>query len=33
MTSFMNQILHFTNLHDKLSKFVLYPSLGFSNIH
>jgi hypothetical protein len=29
----MNQILHLTNPHDKLSKFVLYPSIGFSSIH
>jgi hypothetical protein len=29
----MNQILHLTNSHDKLSIFVLYPSLGFSSIY
>jgi hypothetical protein len=32
-TSFLNQILHLTNSHDKLSAFVLYPSLGFSSIY
>jgi hypothetical protein len=30
---FMNQILHLTNPHDKLSIFVLYPSLGFPSIY
>jgi hypothetical protein len=29
----MNQIFHLTNHHDKLSIFVLYPSLGFSSIY
>jgi hypothetical protein len=29
----MNQILHLTNPHDKLSIFVLYPSLGFPSIY
>jgi hypothetical protein len=33
MTCFMNQILHLTNPHDKLSIFVLYPSLGFLSIY
>jgi hypothetical protein len=33
MTSFMNQILHLANPHDKLSIFVLYPSFGFPCIH
>jgi hypothetical protein len=33
MTSFMNQILHLANPHDKLSTFVLYPHLGFLSIH
>jgi hypothetical protein len=33
MTSFMNQILHLANPHDKLSIFVLYPRLGFPSIH
>jgi hypothetical protein len=33
MTSLMNQILHLTNPHDKLSTFVLYPRLGFLSIH
>jgi hypothetical protein len=32
-TSFLNQILHLANPHDKLSTFVLYPSLGFPSIH
>jgi hypothetical protein len=32
-TSFLNQILHLANHHDKLSTFVLYPSLGFSSIY
>jgi hypothetical protein len=30
---FMNQILHLTNPHDKLSIFVLYPNLGFPSIY
>jgi hypothetical protein len=30
-TSFLNQILHLANPHDKLSAFVLYPSLGTTN--
>jgi hypothetical protein len=30
---FSNQILHLTNPHDKLSTFVLYPSLGFPSIY
>jgi hypothetical protein len=30
---FMNQILHFANPHDKLSTFMLYPSLGFPSIY
>jgi hypothetical protein len=29
----MNQNLHLANPHDKLSIFVLYPSLGFPNIY
>jgi hypothetical protein len=29
----MNQILHLANPHDKLSTFVLYPSLWFSSIY
>jgi hypothetical protein len=33
MASFMNQILHLANPHDKLSTFILYPSLGFPSIH
>jgi hypothetical protein len=33
MASFMNQILHLANPHDKLSTFVLYPRLGFPSIH
>jgi hypothetical protein len=33
MACFMNQILHLTNLHDKLSIFVLYPSLRFPSIY
>jgi hypothetical protein len=33
MASFMNQILHLANPHDKLSIFVLYPHLGFLSIH
>jgi hypothetical protein len=32
-TSLLNQILHLTNPHDKLSTFVLYPSLRFSSIY
>jgi hypothetical protein len=32
-TSFLNQILHLTNPHDKLSTFVLYPSHGFPSIY
>jgi hypothetical protein len=32
-TSFSNQILHVVNPHDKLSTFVLYPSLGFLSIY
>jgi hypothetical protein len=32
-TSFLNQILHLANPHDKLSTFVLYPSLGFPSIY
>jgi hypothetical protein len=32
-TSFLNQILHLANPHDKLSIFVLYPSLGFPSIY
>jgi hypothetical protein len=31
--SFLNQILHLANPHDKLSTFVLYPSLGFPSIY
>jgi hypothetical protein len=31
--SFLNQILHLTNPHDKLSTFVLYPSRGFPSIY
>jgi hypothetical protein len=31
--SFLNQILHLANAHDKLSTFVLYPSLGFPSIY
>jgi hypothetical protein len=31
--SFLNQTLHLANLHDKLSTFVLYPSLGFPSIY
>jgi hypothetical protein len=33
MSSFMDQILHLANPHDKLSTFVLYPRLGFLSIH
>jgi hypothetical protein len=33
MACFMNQILHLTNPYDKLSIFVLYPSLGFPSIY
>jgi hypothetical protein len=33
MASFMNQILHLANSHDKLSTFVLYPCLEFLSIH
>jgi hypothetical protein len=29
----LNQILHLTNPHDKLSIFELYPSFGFSSIY
>jgi hypothetical protein len=29
----MNQILHLANPHDKLSTFVMYPSLGFISIY
>jgi hypothetical protein len=29
----LNQILHLTNPHDKLSIFELYPSLGFPSIY
>jgi hypothetical protein len=32
-TLFSNQTLHLVNPHDKLSIFVLYPSLGFPNIY
>jgi hypothetical protein len=32
-TSFFNEILHLANPHDKLSTFMLYPSLGFSSIY
>jgi hypothetical protein len=32
-TLFLNQILHLTNPHDKLSIFVLYPSLVFPSIY
>jgi hypothetical protein len=32
-TSFWNQILHLANPHDKLSTFVLYPSLVFPSIY
>jgi hypothetical protein len=32
-TSFLNQILHHANPHDRLSTFVLYPSLGFPSIY
>jgi hypothetical protein len=32
-TSFSNQILHLANPHEKLSTFVLYPSLGFPSIY
>jgi hypothetical protein len=32
-TSFLNEILYLVNPHDKLSTFVLYPSLGFLSIH
>jgi hypothetical protein len=32
-TSFLNQISHLTNPHDKLSIFVLYPSFGFPSIY
>jgi hypothetical protein len=31
-TSFSNQILHLANPHDKLSTFVLYPSLEFPRL-
>jgi hypothetical protein len=30
---FLNQILHLANPQDKLSTFVLYPSLGFPSIY
>jgi hypothetical protein len=33
MTSFMNQILHLANPHDKLSTFMLYSSLRFPSIY
>jgi hypothetical protein len=33
MDCFMNQILHLTNLHDKLSIFMLYPSIRFLSIY
>jgi hypothetical protein len=33
MAFFMNQILHLTNPHDKLSIFVFYPSFGFPSIY
>jgi hypothetical protein len=33
MAYFINQILHLTNPHDKLSIFVLYPSFGFPSIY
>jgi hypothetical protein len=29
----LNQILHLTNPHDKLSIFELYPSFGFPSIY
>jgi hypothetical protein len=32
-TLFLNQILHLSNPHDKLSTFVFYPSLGFPCIY
>jgi hypothetical protein len=32
-TSFSNQILHLANPYDKLSTFILYPSLGFISIY
>jgi hypothetical protein len=32
-TSFLNQILHLANPQDKLSTFVLCPSLGFPSIY
>jgi hypothetical protein len=32
-TSFLNQILHLTNPHDKLSAFVLFSSLGFPSMY
>jgi hypothetical protein len=32
-TSFSNQILHLANPQDKLSTFLLNPSLGFKSIH
>jgi hypothetical protein len=31
-TSFSNQILHIANPHDKLSTFMMYPSLGFQSL-
>jgi hypothetical protein len=31
--TFSNQILHLANPHDKLSTFMLYPSLGFLSIY
>jgi hypothetical protein len=33
MASFVNQVLHLAHPHEKLSIFVLYPSLGFSSIY
>jgi hypothetical protein len=32
-TSFLNQILHLINPHDKLSIFVLFPCLGSPSIY
>jgi hypothetical protein len=32
-TSFLNQILHLADPHDKLSTLVLYPSLRFLSIY
>jgi hypothetical protein len=32
-TSFLNQILHLANPHDKLNTFVMYPSHGFPSIY